>query len=276
MSTFTSHLRAAALVALALGTVAGSLAAMPTQSARAQEAPVDFHIEEQLDGSQFIYVVFHALDRDGFCATPPGAISLHPVLGIPIDFQIEAGDGVIIETSNGGTPFGRSANDVLTFSTKQNAAAATPKAAFPPLMEGLTDECQAWIRVSQSIPGPLRVLVTLAGDDGKPIGFIADLARTTTVDVDLEFRWNLVTWLGADGIAPGEALAGAGGGSNITTQVTAIYGWDASTQTWQAYFPDGAGVPGANNLTQLRAGQAYWIAIEGPGPVQWSVAQPAQ
>jgi len=276
MSTFTSHLRAAALGALALGALAGALFATPTPTAEAQESPVDFVIEEQLDGSQFIYVVFHTLDRDGFCATPPGSISLHPVLGIPVDFVIESGEGLIIETSNGGAAFGRSANDILTFSTKQNAASASPKAAFPPLVDGLTDECQAWIRVSQSIPGPLRVLITLAGDDGKPIGFMADLARTTTVDVDLEFRWNLVTWLGADAIAPGQALAGAGGGSDITSHVTAIYGWDAATQTWQAYFPDGAGVPGANNLSQLRAGQAYWVAIEGPGPVQWSVAQPAQ
>lgn len=262
--------------AFGLAVLAAAFVGAPSQPARAQEAPVDFHIEEQLDGSQFIYVVFHALDRDGFCAPPPGAISLHPVIDIPVDFLIEAGDGIIIQTSNGGPAVGRSANDVMTFSTKQNAASANPIASFPPLMDGIDDECQAWIRVSQSIPGPLRVLITVEGDDGKPIGFIADLARTTTVDVDLEFRWNLVTWLGEDGIAPGQALAGANGGSNITNQVSAIYGWDAATQTWQAYFPDGAGVPGANNLTALRAGQAYWIAIEGPGGIRWTVAQPSQ
>ncbi len=277
MSTLTSHLRAAVLGAVAAAALAAGFLGVPSESAHAQDgAPVDFHIEEQLDGSQFIYVVFHALDRDGFCDPPPGAISLHPVLDIPVDFLIEAGDGIIIETSNGGSAVGRSATDVMTFSTKQNATSANPIASFPPLMDGIDDECQAWIRVSQSIPGPLRVLITLEGDDGKPIGFIADLARTTTVDVDLAFRWNLVTWLGEDGIAPGEALAGANGGTNITNQVTAIYGWDAASQTWQAYFPEGAGVPGANNLTALRAGQAYWIAIEGPGGISWTVAQPAQ
>ena len=276
MSTLTSHLRAAVLGAVAIAALVAGFLGAPSETARAQAAPVDFHIEEQLDGSQFIYVVFHALDRDGFCKPPTGAISLHPVIDIPVDFLIEAGDGIIIETSNGGAAVGRSANDVKTFSTKQNAASANPKAAFPPLMEGVDDECQAWIRVSQSIPGPLRVLVTLEGDDGKPIGFIADLARTTTVDVDLEFRWNLVTWLGEDGIAPGDAISGANGGSNITGQVTAIYGWDAASQSWQAYFPGGAGVPGANNLTALRTGQAYWIAIAGPGGISWTVAQPAQ
>ncbi len=275
MSRLTSPLRPALFASIALAAAFGALVAAPSTTTTAQGAPVDFHIEEQLDGSQFIYVVFHALDRDGFCATPPGAISLHPVLGIPVDFIIESGEGLIIETSNGPL-IGRSANDVLTFSTKQNAALATPRASFPHRMAGIDDECQAWIKVSQSIPGPLRVLVTLAGDDGKPIGFIADLARTTTVNVNLEFRWNLVTWLGQGGISPANALSGSGGGSNITNQVTAVYGWDASTQSWQAYFPAGAGVPGANNLSQLRAGQAYWIAISGPGGLTWTVAQPAQ
>ena len=163
----------------------------------------------------------------------------------------------------------------MTFSTKQNAASANPIVDFEPLT-AVDDECQAWIKVSQSIPGPLRVLVTVEGDDGKPIGFIADLGRTTTTTVDLQFRWNLVTWTGTDGISPTDALAGTGGGSNITNQVTAIYGWDATTQTWQAYFPSGAGVPGANDLTQLRAGQAYWVAISGPGGVTWTIASPAQ
>ncbi len=276
MSRFISPLRAALIASVALAAAFGALVGAPSTTTTAQSSPVEFHTEQQLDGSQFIYVVFHALDRDGFCATPPGAISLHPVLGIPINFQIEAGDGLIIQTSNGGTAFGRSANNVLTFSTALNAASATPRASFPPLVNGLADECQAWIRVSQSIPGPLRVLITLAGDDGKPIGFIADLARTTTVNVNLQFRWNLVTWLGQDGISTGNALSGTGGGSNITNQVTAIYGWDAPTQTWQAYFPAGAGVPGANNLSQLRAGQAYWIAIAGPGGLSWTIAQPNQ
>lgn len=275
MSNLTTQLRAVLFGALTFALVGGAFAFAPTEKARAQESPIDFHTEQQLDGSQFIYVVFHALDRGGFCTPPTGGVSLHPVLGIPVDFVIESGDGIIIETSNGATAPGRTANDVLTFSTKQNAASANPIVDFEPLT-AVDDECQAWIKVSQSIPGPLRVLVTVEGDDGKPIGFIADLGRTTTTTVDLQFRWNLVTWTGTDGISPTDALAGTGGGSNITNQVTAIYGWDATTQTWQAYFPSGAGVPGANDLTQLRAGQAYWVAISGPGGVTWTIASPAQ
>ena len=39
---------------------------------------------------------------------------------------------MIIETSNGGTAFGRSAQDILTFSTAVNAASADPIASFDP------------------------------------------------------------------------------------------------------------------------------------------------
>ena len=49
--------------------------------------------------------------------------------------------------------------------------------------------------------------------------------------------------------------------------------WDAATQAWRAYFPAGAGVPGANDLTALRTGSAYWVAISGPGPVIWPIAE---
>lgn len=61
-------------------------------------------------------------------------------------------------------------------------------ATFPPVVEGLADECQSWAKVSQSISGPLRVLVTVPRENVGKIGFIADLERTTMVDVDLEFR----------------------------------------------------------------------------------------
>lgn len=236
----------------------------------ASEDPVNF-VVENLDGSQFVYVVFHALDRDGFCQPPEGPVSLHPVINMPVDFVIEAGDGVIIESSNGTGAFGRSADDVTTFSTSVNAASASPIRAFKPLVEGLTDECQAWIKVSQSIPGPLRVLVTTTGDDGKPIGFVADLARPGGTSLSLNFRWSLVTWSGTDGVAPGTALKGPAAGPDITSQTSAIYGWDAAAQRWLGYFPGGAGVPGANDLSSLKAGSAYWVAITNPAGVSWPV-----
>lgn len=237
------------------------------------DAPVDTVVQQNLDGSQFVYVVFHALDRDGFCASRGGSISLHPVINMPVDFIIESGEGVIIETSNGFGSYGRSANDVLTFSTLLNASSASPVRAFAPLVDGIEDECQAWIKVSQSIPGPLRVLVTLPGDDGKPIGFIADLDRRDTAAVKLSFRWTLMAWTGAT-TSTGDALSGSGaasGGTNVSNDVTAVYAWNAASQSWLAYFPGGANIPGANNLTSLETGQSYWFAIEGPGGVTWNM-----
>jgi hypothetical protein len=242
----------------------------PSGEALAANAPVDFVVEE-LDGSQFVYVVFHALDRDGFCAPPPGAVSLHPVINLPVDFVIEAGDGVIIDSSSGDTPFGRTANDVPTFSTAVNAASASPIRSFAPLIDGLADECQAWIKVSQSIPGPLRVLVTVPGEDGGEIAFVADLERPGTTDLTLNFRWSLITWSGADAVSPTDALKGASTSKDITAQVSVIYGWDAAAQTWLAYFPSGAGIPGANNLPSLTTGSAYWVAVTGPGSTTWSI-----
>jgi len=149
------------VVLLMLAAVIGALAAAPGapwRTARAEDGPVSMVVEPQLDGSQFVTVVFHALDRDGFCQPPPGAVSLHPVLNMPVDFIIEAGDGIIIETSSGGIAPGRQATGVRTFSTAANAAAGSPVRSFPPLRDGVADECQAWVRISQSIPGPLRVL----------------------------------------------------------------------------------------------------------------------
>ncbi len=261
------------LVAAFAGIVlmAGSLLpGLPVAKADDGSGPVTFLVED-LDGSQFVYAVFHALDRDGFCQPPDGAVSLHPVLNLPVDFVIESGDGVIIETSSSTGAYGRSAEAVLTFSTANNAAAGSPVQAFPPLVDGVTDECQAWVRISQSIPGPLRVLVTTTGDDGNPITFFADLARPTGTQLSLAFRWSLVTWTGTDAVTPATALKGSGGADDITSQVSAIYGWDAAAQRWLAYFPSGAGVPGANDLAALQTGSAYWIAITAPTGLTWTI-----
>lgn len=270
MSRFLSALSRLLVLPVVVVATAAAVPGSPSGEALAANQPVDF-VVENLDGNQFIYVVFHALDRDGFCSPPPGAVSVHPVLGLPVDFVIEAGDGVIIESSGGSTPFGRTANDVPTFSTAVNAASSTPIRSFAPLIDGLKDECQAWIKVSQSIPGPLRVLVTVPADGGGDLAFIADLARPGTTDLTLNFRWSLITWTGADGLTPAAALSGTTAGDDITQKVSVIYGWDAAAQGWQAYFPAGEGIPGANNLSKLETGSAYWVAIHGPASVTWPV-----
>ena len=246
---------------------------------------------------QFKYIVFHALDRDGFCSAASfGATSLHPVLsgaandafnGLPketVDFLIDSGQGIIIKTSGAGTTGvndGKQfATGVVTFSTLLNDPAVTGILEFPlsPLATaGAVDECQAWIKVSNSLLGILNALV-IAHDDEGDIGFdkIVDLQNTTAYT--LNFRWSLVTWAGADGISINDAIKGTGttgknpGGNDISASVTAIYGWDQAAQQWLGFFPSGVNVPGANDLTSLKNGQAFWIAIVGPGSVTWTVA----
>lgn len=251
---------------------------------------------------QFVYVVFHALDRDGFCSVPTGAVSLHPVLtsadaandfsslgarynGDPaenVDFLIDSGDGIIIGTSGGGTinDGKRFATGVTTFSVAVNDPASTGIREFPlsPLAaSGQTDECQAWIKVSNSLLGVTNVLAIAKDDEGN-IGFDRVIDFSSTMSYTLTFRWSLITWAGANDIAVMDAIKGTGtsgknpGGNDISASVTAIYGWNAAAQQWLGFFPAGVNVPGANDLTVLKTGEAYWIAITGPSSVTWTIA----
>jgi hypothetical protein len=193
-----------------------------------------------------------------------------------IDFLIDSGDGIIVGQSGGslntdGTR--QFATGVPTFSTALN----TTIKEFPlsPLAPAdATDECQAWVRISNSLLGIANFLV-IAHDDEGDIGFdrIIDLQGTATYT--LNFRWSLITWSGADNIPVADALGGTGAnesGNDISAEVTAVYGWNQASQDWLGYFPSGVSVPGANDLTTLRTGNAYWIAIKAPGPVTWTYA----
>lgn len=252
--------------------------------------------------TQYVYLVFHALDRDGHCSNGDGAVLLHPVLTAldtgtgadttignqveTVDFKIDAGDGIVIGTSGGATlnDGARFATGVPTYSLAASKAGVTgvTKINFPMdaslAAEGQTDECQAWIKISNSLLGQTNVL-TIAHEDGAEgnIGFDKVLDFQTTQDYTLNFRWTLFTWAGKDGISVTDALKGGSGvadnaeGNDISDQVTAVYGWQPDSQTWLGYFPSGADIPGANNLTSFSAGQAYWIAIKGPGSVTWTI-----
>jgi len=271
---------------------------------------------ENGETDQYKYIVFHGMDRDGFCSSlGTGAVLLHSVLsgkpdlapwesqigmddddtdfsslgarynGDPdenVDFLIDSGEGIIIGQSgygaiNDGKQF---ATDVPTFSLAENNPAATGIKEFPLsslAASGQTDECQAWIKVSNSLLGILNVLA-IANDDEGNIGFDKIIDLTNTTSYTLNFRWSLVTWAGADSISVNDAIKGTGtsgknpGGNDISASVTAIYGWDASAQQWLGFFPTGVNVPGANDLTTLQTGQAYWIAITGPSSVTWTIA----
>lgn len=252
---------------------------------------------------QFKYIVFHAMDRDGFCRPgTTGAVLLHSVLTSEdakydfsslgarynldpnenVDFLIDSGEGIIILQSGGGTinDGKQFATGVTTFSKAANDPATSGILEFdlsPLAAEGQTDECQAWIKVSNSLLGVLNVL-TIAHDDEGNIGFDRVIDLTNTHSYSLSFRWSLITWIGADAISVNDAIKGTGdagknpGGNDISASVTAIYGWDAAAQQWLGFFPSGVNVPGANDLTSLKTGDAYWIAITGPSSVTWTIA----
>ena len=248
---------------------------------------------------QFKYVVFHAMDRDGFCAALIGQTLLHPVLtdaandawtltngttvyvanpSETVDFLIDSGQGIILgtagETGSLNTGGNRAfATGVKTYSTAVN----TVIKEFPnsPLAAaGQTDECQAWIKISNSLLSVTDVLITAHNDEGN-VGFdrVVDLQNTATYT--LNFRWSLITWNGADNVPVADALKGVNAndaGNDIFDQVTAVYGWDAAAQAWLGFFPSGVNVPGANDLVSLKKGSAYWIAIVGPSSVSWTIA----
>ncbi|MCZ2111505.1 MAG: hypothetical protein LC118_18400, partial [Dehalococcoidia bacterium] len=269
---------------------------------------------EKGETDQYSYLVFHAMDRDGHCAASDGAVLLHPVLtsldakalgqgtasnGIyshyptpnqleTVDFLIDSGNGIIL--GNSGSPYGYTSNATLsgergnligvpTYSVAVETAYSTGMKTFPlsPLAaSGQTDECQAWIKISNSLLGVTNVL-TIAHDDEGNIGFDKVIDFQTTMSYTLNFRWSLVTWNGADNIPVADALKGGAStknpaGNDISASVTAVYGWAQDAQQWLAFFPTGVNVPGANNLTALKGGSAYWIAITGPGSVTWTVS----
>lgn len=105
---------------------------------------------------QLKYVVAHLRDRDGFC----DAANYNNVLGVPVQFQIDAGEGVILEAAD--RPYVISNNKrfatATTFDTMDALGNPINTAIAKPTI--MDDECQAWILVSNSLLGDTNVLVT--------------------------------------------------------------------------------------------------------------------
>ena len=214
-------------------------------------------------------MVLHVFDLDGFCSASP---SLHPVYGEYVDFLIDGGEGKIINAAYGGELSGErgAADDVMTFSTAVENAKTGGIKTFDHMDVGqvFADECQAWVRISSSLLDLVDVLI-IADDPEGYVAFDVQINFTSTADYTLNFRWSLITWAGEDGVSPSAALAG--GSPDITAGVTAIYGWEGASQTWLRFFPTGVGVPGANDLSTLTLGQAYWTAVTVPDSIPWTV-----
>jgi uncharacterized repeat protein (TIGR01451 family) len=199
-----------------------------------------------------------------------GAYSLHPVWGEKVTFQLDViTGGSIVEVPNGTIGILGQSAESFTFDT---ADPSQVNNVIKPLKND--PECQTWIRVSNSLLGVGNVLVTAYDPEGT-IQFDRIIDFQSTTSYSLSFRWSLITWAGANNISVSDALKGTGAndaGNDIFDQVTAVYGWEQASQNWLGFFPAGVNVPGANDLTKLIEGSAYWIAIKGPSSVTWTIA----
>ncbi|HKS91031.1 MAG TPA: right-handed parallel beta-helix repeat-containing protein [Tepidiformaceae bacterium] len=92
--------------------------------------------------------------------------------------------------------------------------------------------------------------------------------------ITLSGLWTLVAWPGASGTTVDVALSGGADhcGTNVLSQVAVVWGFDAATQTYSAFFPSAVNVPGANDLESLTQGLGYWVALKDPSSnVTWTV-----
>jgi hypothetical protein len=116
-----------------------------------------------------------------------------------------------------------------------------------------------------------------------PIGTSADTAADNftygtgaTTTYTLFFRFTLIVWSGKDNANIATTLAGQETPdnpqtNNISGVVTAVFHYVNAQQRFEAWFPGGAGIPGANDITTFDAGEPYWIAISQSGQVTWTV-----
>ncbi|WP_322796438.1 hypothetical protein, partial [Tepidiforma sp.] len=108
------------------------------------------------ESAQVKYVVAHLKDRDGYC----DAANYNNTLGIPIAFEIDAGEGIILEAAdqpssiNGTRRFATS----TTFDTLDPLGNPINTAIARPTLDD--DECQAWIKITNSLIKPTNVMVT--------------------------------------------------------------------------------------------------------------------
>jgi branched-chain amino acid transport system substrate-binding protein len=213
----------------------------------------------------------------------------------PIAEQIKDATGIEPDA------FGLSAYDALTLAA-QAATVADPTADATAYAAALVSTAAT----SSGITGPLALndagdraagpfdfwAVCTAGDAGpawvlgatytpaeEGPGTITrvDECETTPPTCDAEHltlngQWTLIAWPGPDG-AVGEALAGGADGcrNDVSDAVSVVWSFDSATKTWQGYFPAAGDVPGANDLTTLTAGAAYFVGLADPStaPVVW-------
>ena len=202
------------------------------------------------DAPSMKYVVAHVTDRYGACdATPP-----FNVLGVSLKWEIDAGNGSIVEAQ--GQPVtvdaGRRAARTTTFDTADTANEAITKTVVA------AGECQAWIKLTNSLLTPTNVRVTFPAP--LPVDEEGEIVLDVTVQFGaqanrlLEPGWNLVT-AGRSG-----SILSAMSGNEA--KVSAIYTWDPVGSDWKLFVPGGPAFLSA--FDQFEAGRAYWVQVKAP------------
>ncbi|MGH2609235.1 MAG: IPT/TIG domain-containing protein, partial [Tepidiformaceae bacterium] len=101
-----------------------------------------------------------------------------------------------------------------------------------------------------------------------------------SVTYQLVSRWSLIAWLGKNNASIPAALQGTvaltsglpqTAPNNIFNTVTAVATWNNVQQRYLFWFPTGAGIPGANDITTFTYGTPYWIAVNSN--VSWTVVE---
>lgn len=111
------------------------------------------------DSPQIKYIVAHLRDRDGFC----DAANFNNTLGVPVRFEIDAGGAVIIEAADQPSTINSTRRFATATSFDTTDALGRPiniTISKPPLFVDSPDECQAWIKVTNSLLIPTNVIVT--------------------------------------------------------------------------------------------------------------------
>jgi len=202
------------------------------------------------DAPSVKYVVAHVTDRYGVCdAIPP-----FNVRGVSLKWEIDAGNGSIIEGQGQPAPVdaGRRSAHTTTFDTADTANEAIVKTVVA------AGECQAWIKLTNSLLTPTNVRVTFPAP--LPLDEEGEIVLDVTVDFGaqvnklLEAGWNLVT-AGRSG-----SIRSAMSGNEA--KVSAIYTWDPVASNWKLFVPGGPAFLSA--FDQFEAGRAYWVQVKQP------------
>ena len=183
-------------------------------------------------------------------ALEPGQTGIYTIIGTDIN-----GNTPSVYNSNGSTVL----NYVVTNLGETGSAVSTS---------------DVFVFVDALIGGTITITAPTSGGSGvlavdKGSGILTykninyGTSTTTTVPpitsaIAISTGWNLISWEGNT-----KSVS-----STVTTSVTTVYGWNATTQTWKGWFQAGVDVPGANDLPEFETGGIYWVYSIGSGSLQ--------